>query len=63
MRTLEEIRQKNKRKDLLLDGMKSAPKKDKNILKRIKHYIERKKLKRLLLIIKKGMDKIFRESV
>jgi len=25
MRTLEEIRQKNKRKDLLLDGMESVP--------------------------------------
>lgn len=55
MRTLEEIRQKNKRKDLLLNGMESVPKK--NIFKRIHYYFLRKQLKRF---VKHNKEKIYK---
>jgi hypothetical protein len=60
MRTLKEIRQKNKRNDLLIDGMESDTKKFGifHIIKRIRYYIERKKLKKFINHNREKIDKI-----
>lgn len=61
MRTLEEIRKKNKRKDLLLDGMEVTPYHTKNKLHQLWNKIQNYFIKRSLKkFIKKNKEKVYK---